>query len=84
MNNEYIRIDESAPIVDPMEIESRLNARVTELIQLILEVGAILLHRTEEEHARIKPQNAILRVGVNQILTIPRLEFVVEIVHRLT
>ena len=53
MNNEYIRIDESAPIVDPMEIESRLNTRVPELIQLILEVGAILLHRTEEEHARI-------------------------------
>ena len=54
MNDEDIRIDEPAPIVNPMEVKPRLDTRVTELIQFVLKVGTILLHRPEEEHACIE------------------------------
>ena len=81
MNNKDLCIDETSPVVDAMEIKACLDAWITDVVELFFEVYTIFLHGTEEEHTCIKAKDTIFRIGIDQILTLPSLEFIVEILH---
>ena len=48
VNDKYIGIDESAPIVYPFKIETCLYALVTDLIQVVFEIGTIFFDGIKE------------------------------------
>lgn len=54
MNDEYIGIDKTAPIVYPFEIESGLDTLIADLIQVVLEIGTVFAYRIKEEHAGVE------------------------------
>ncbi len=54
MNNKDVRIDEAAPVVYAMEIESGLYTLIMDLIQIVFEVGTVFVDCSNEEHTGIK------------------------------
>ena len=54
MNNKDVRINETSPVIYAMEIESGLYALVMNFIQIILEVGTILVDSSNDNHTGVE------------------------------
>jgi hypothetical protein len=54
MNDENVRIDESAPVVDAVEVESGLQTLVVYPSETVFELRSILAYRAYEKHTRVE------------------------------
>ena len=54
MNDKCAGIDESAPVVYPFKIETGLYALVTNITQVVLEVGTVFPDGIEKEHTCVE------------------------------
>jgi hypothetical protein len=54
MNDEDVRIDETAPIVYSIEVESRLQTLVVYPSEAVFEFRSILAYRAYEEHTCVE------------------------------
>ena len=64
MNDKDIGVDETTPIIHPMEIEAALDALVVNLVEIRLEVSTISTDRIQEEHTGIEAQDGCIGASV--------------------
>ena len=79
VDEEHLAVDESAPVIHTFEFESGLNGVVFHLMQMVFHIGTIEMQCFQEIVTYIKAKNCILRISVDNLLTLYAAVFLVVV-----